>query len=627
MRLNIDEGTDALVIRCDGRTFFPGADIHEFDQPPQEPLLPAVVNAIENSPKLIVAAIHGSALGGGLEVALACHVRVAASTAQFGLPEVKLGLLPGAGGTQRLPRLVGIEKALTMLVEGSTIDATEAMQYGLIDDIVDEAVLTASATALARRKLAEPLKRTGALAAPSIPKDLLDNYWAGRARKLKHQLAPVAIMRALRDGLALPLPDALALERNLFLELRGGEQSRALRYMFAAERETTQVPGIDSATPTLPITSVGVIGAGTMGVGIALTFLLAGFPVTLIEQQEPALERGVSNIRSNVERSVAGGRLAPVAAAKLLERLFFTLDFAALSSVDLVVEAAYEDIAVKQAIFQRLDGVTHRGCILATNTSYLDINQIAGHTSRPDHVLGLHFFSPAHIMRLLEVVRAASTSAEVLATALKLAKRIGKIPVVAGVCRGFIGNRMLAVRRRECDRMVLEGASPYLIDRVAEEFGFPMGPFRASDLAGLDLAWSAENSRGATVRERLCELGRRGQKTGAGYYDYDEQRRASASSVVQTIIRELATEMQITQRSWAERDILDRLLYPMIDEGRAILAEGIALRASDIDVVWVHGYGWPRWRGGPMYYAEHVGVHPTAVSAAVADRGTRLPHS
>jgi len=607
-QLNRDSELDALVIRCAGRTFFPGADIREFNQPPAQPFLPDVVNALEASTKPIVAAIHGTALGGGLEVAMGCHLRIAARSAQFGLPEVKLGLMPGAGGTQRLPRLIGVRKALAMITDGSSIGATEALSLGLIDRAVEDATLIEAAVALAREATtgAIALRRTGSLPMPAAESATFDEFQKANARKFAKQHAPAAIIRALREGAALPFEQALALERQLFLELRAGEQSKALRYLFQAEREVNNVPGIDADTPTLPINSIGIVGAGTMGSGIAINFLLAGLPVTLLEQQQTALDRGVSHIDKVLERNVASGRTSSDAAARARALLTPSLRYEDLRQADLIIEAAFETMEVKQAIFTALDAVAHPKAILATNTSYLNIDEIAAVTQRPEFVLGLHFFSPANVMKLLEVVRADKTSLPVLATALKLAKRIGKVAVVAGVCYGFIGNRMLAVRRAESERMILEGASPYLVDKVAEDFGFPMGPFRISDLAGLDLGWSKEKSTGSTVRERLCELDRRGQKTGAGYYDYDAEGRAKPSELVTELIRNFAAERNIPQRAWSESEILDRLLLPMIAEGKKILAEGKALRASDIDVVWVHGYGWPRWRGGPMFYGEQL---------------------
>jgi 3-hydroxyacyl-CoA dehydrogenase len=606
-RLRQDDSADVLVLHCAGRTFFPGADIREFSQPPQLPSLPDVIDAIEQSSKPIVAAIHGTALGGGLEVALGCHARIATDTAQFGMPEVKLGLIPGAGGTQRLPRLVGLARALQMIIEAEPISAADALACGLIDGLVaDTADLLRAATDLAHRISKQPLRRTAALVAPA-PEHAIFEHWEARTqRRFKHQAAPAAALQAVHDGLALPVGAALAYERRLFVALREGDQSRALRYLYTAEREAARVPGVEQSTPVIPVRSIAIVGAGTMGTGIATSFLSAGFPVVLLERDTGALERGVATIGALMERSVKGGRLSREAASTSLAHLTPTLADEALHAADLVVEAAYEDLKVKQSIFRRLDAVVHEGAILATNTSYLDVDEIAAVTRRPESVVGMHFFSPAHIMRLIEVVRGAVTSPSTLATILQLTRRLGKLAVVARVGPGFIGNRMLAVRRQACDLMMLQGASPYDIDRVAEEFGFPMGPFRVSDLAGLDLGWTAETSTGATVRERLCELGRRGEKAGAGFYDYKDGQGPMPSPIVEELIRAMARAQQIEPRPWPDPAILDRMLTPMLTEGRAIVDEGVALRPSDIDVVWVHGYGWPRWRGGPMYYADQV---------------------
>ncbi|MBL8644832.1 MAG: enoyl-CoA hydratase/isomerase family protein [Rhodospirillaceae bacterium] len=604
--LHKDAGLDALVIACEGRTFFAGADIREFDRPPQAPLLPGLINAIEASSKPVIAAIHGTALGGGLEVALGCHLRIAAQSAKMGLPEVKLGLLPGAGGTQRLPRLVGLKKALDMMVSGEPIGAAEAQELGLVDRVVEDQGLIDAAIALARDAVAgriSPRKtRDRALQAPEA--GFFAAYRKDNARKFGRLDAPQAIVKVVERSLSASFDDATAFERAQFDILRSSAQSKALRYAFFAERDVKNVPGIDVKTPVVPVENIGIIGAGTMGTGIAVNFLLAGLPVTLLEMNEAALTRGAETIRKIIQRNVESGRTSRTSADQALGLLHPTLAFNDLASADLVIEAAFETLDVKQDIFTRLDAIAKPGAILATNTSYLDVDKIASFTARPEHVLGLHFFSPANVMKLLEVVRGAKTSGPVLATALKLAARIGKIPVVSGVCYGFIGNRMLAARRVALDKSVLEGASPYAIDRVAEEFGFAMGPFRVSDLAGLDLGWSKETSTGATMKERLCEMDRRGQKTKAGYYDYDDKMKPSASPLVEQTIKDLAAARGIPQRAWIDAELLDLLLTPMIAEGRKILAEGIALRASDIDVVWLHGYGWPRWRGGPMYYGE-----------------------
>lgn len=602
-RLAEDDNIDALVIRCAGRTFFAGADIREFGQPLLPPALYQLADAIEASSKPIVAAIHGTALGGGLEVAMACHFRVAATSAKLGLPEVTLGLLPGAGGTQRLPRLVGVEKALAMMLSGTPVGAVEAEAINLVDRLCAEDTLLQNAVAIAREAAdgTRPVRRTRDRA---VDLAALDAQCAAAAKgRNAHLDAPRAILRVVREGLRLSWEDAQALNRAAFQQLRDGAQSRALRHIFFAERASANVPGIDATTPVLPVERVGVIGAGTMGRGIAASFLLAGMPVVLVEQDETALSAGAAAIRAIFARNEQTGRMSSADAERAEALLSSSLGYDALVDADLIVEAAYETMEVKRAIFSRLDAIAKPGAILATNTSYLDVDAIAAITSRPESVVGLHFFSPANIMKLLEIVRGARTSPAVLATALRVAKRIGKIPVVAGVCYGFIGNRMLAARRRKVEQMIAEGASPYAIDAVAEEFGFAMGPFRVADLAGLDLGWSRAQSTGSTIRERLCELDRRGQKTGAGFYDYDEARKPVPSALVEQLIADFAADKGIARREWTREELLDGLLSPLIEEGKAILAEGIALRASDIDTVWVHGYGWPRWRGGPMFHA------------------------
>jgi 3-hydroxyacyl-CoA dehydrogenase len=609
---NADPAISAIVIRCAGTTFFAGADIREFDKPLLTPLLPEVVAQIEASAKPVVAEIHGTALGGGLEVAMACHVRVAATDARLGLPEVKLGLLPGAGGTQRLPRLIGIDEALGMMTSGDPVSAIRAQTLGLVDRVVHRAQLheeaVASARVLAGTDLSTlrtdrlPIKgRTGA-------EERIAEFAEKNARKFRNLEAPGTIIDVVRHGLAASFDEALKFERESFLKLRGGAQSAALRYSFNSEREASRIPMlVDGAAPR-PVESVGVIGAGTMGVGISLNFLLAGIPVILVEQAEAALDRGAQAIRSTIERNIASGRTETAAGVAAIDRLNPSLDMSALASCDLVIEAAFETMEVKTSIFTALDAIMKQGAILATNTSYLDVDAIAAVTARPEDVVGLHFFSPANIMKLLEVVVGSRTAPDVLATAAALAKRIRKVAVFAGNAHGFIGNRMLAVRRREAEQMILQGASPYAIDRVIEDFGLPMGPFRMADLAGLDLGWNAAASRGSTVRERLCEMDRRGQKTGAGFYDYDESRRALPSPVAEEVIARFAADNGYDRRAFDDQEIADRLLLPMVSEGTQILAERRALRGSDVDVVWRNGYGWPAWRGGPMYWADQQGL-------------------
>lgn len=623
---------EAIVIACAGRTFFAGADISEFGKPPLDPILPDLCNAIEALAKPVVAAIHGTALGGGLEVALACHYRVAVSSARLGLPEVKLGLIPGAGGTQRLPRLVGIAAATDMIVSGDPIPAGKAAELGLVDHVAAEGSLIEEAhrwaQVIAGRR---PLPRTGERPVAGDAA-AIDRYAETHARKLRGQTAPQACFEALRAAIDLPLAEGLAVERGLFRQLVAGDQSAALRHYFFAERRAARIDGLDASIEPLPIETVGVIGAGTMGAGIAMAFLSKGLRVVLLETGADALDRGLANIRRTYEASVAKGRMTQEAGDQALARLSTTLDYAALGGCDLIIEAVFELMAVKREVFARIDAVARPGAILATNTSYLDIDEIAAATGRPDHVVGLHFFSPANIMKLLEVVRGARTSPRVLATAMALAKRIGKIAVVAGNGYGFIGNRLLARRRSEAFELLLEGVAPWDIDEAHVGFGMPMGPFRMSDLAGVDIGWHRDPARVENVRDALCAAGRLGQKAGKGYYDYDEARQATPSAEALAIIDAFARGQGRARRDVPRDDILERTLYAMVDEGARLLAEGIAQRASDIDVVWVNGYGWPSYLGGPMHWAERTGLahiverlraHGMPVAPLLAEKAAR----
>jgi 3-hydroxyacyl-CoA dehydrogenase len=609
-----DPAVRAIVLICAGRTFIAGADISEFGKPPKGPSLLEVEEAIENAPKVVVAAIHGTALGGGLETALACHYRVAVPSAKCGLPEVKLGILPGAGGTQRLPRLVGPEKALEMVTSGEPVGAKTAKDLGIVDELVEEGHLRDGAIACAKRLLAEgrPLRKVRDLnekveAARQNP-EIFEAFRKANARKFRGFKAPEYNIRCIEAAVNMPFDEGMAFERKLFQELVSGEQSAAQRYVFFAERQVWKIPDIPDDTPTLPVEKVGIIGAGTMGGGIAMNFANVGLPVTIVETKAEALDRGLSVIRRNYEGSAKRGRLTPEAVEERMGLLTGTLDMGALADCDLVIEAVFENMEIKKEVFGRLDTIAKTGAILASNTSYLDVNEIAAVTKRPESVLGMHFFSPANVMRLLEVVRGDRTDRRVIATAMKLARRIGKVGVLVGVCHGFVGNRMLAQRQREANRLILEGAMPWDVDRVLYDFGLPMGPFAMSDLAGLDIGWSRETSKGETVRDILCEQDRRGQKTGAGFYDYDENRQARPSKLVEQIILDLSARMGIRRREVTDQEILERCIYPMINEGAKILEEGKAIRASDIDIVWINGYGWPVYRGGPMYYGEQVGL-------------------
>jgi 3-hydroxyacyl-CoA dehydrogenase len=601
----------AIVLICEGRTFIAGADITEFGGAMKGASLPEVQAMMENSPKPVVAAIHGTALGGGLEVALCAHYRVAVPTARLGLPEVNLGLLPGAGGTQRLPRIAGVEKALEMMTSGRHAPAKEALAMGLVDEIVEEGKLREGAVAFARKLVAEgkPLVKVrdnnAKLEAAKGHPEIFADFRKANARKFRGFLAPEYNIRCVEAAVnSATFDEGLAVERKLFMELMTGPQSAAQRYYFFAERTAAKIPDVPDDIPVRPIKKVGVLGAGTMGGGISMNFMNAGIPVTIVEVQQDALDRGLTTIRKNYERS-RGAK--PEETEARMSRLTGTLDFDALGDCDLIIEAVFERMDIKKDVFARLDKIAKPGAILASNTSYLNVDEIAAATSRPQDVIGLHFFSPANVMKLLEIVRGEKTAKDVIATSMKLAKQIGKIAVLAGVCPGFIGNRMLSQRQREANKLVLEGAMPWDVDRVLYDFGFPMGPFAMSDLAGLDIGWVKENSKGETLRDVLCEMDRRGQKTGAGFYDYDENRTAKPSPVTEKIINDFIAKSGRNPRKISDEEILERCVFPMINEGVKILEEGKAIRASDIDVVWVNGYGWPVYRGGPMFYGDQIG--------------------
>jgi 3-hydroxyacyl-CoA dehydrogenase len=604
-----DASAKAIVLICEGKTFIAGADISEFGKPPSGAPLGEVLDNIENSPKPVIAAIHGTALGGGLETALVCHYRVAVPSAKVGLPEVAIGLLPGAGGTQRLPRIVGVQKALEMITSGEHVPAKAAAEMGLVDEVIPEGALRQGAIDFARKVLAEgrPLKKVRDLGVKADPQVFAD-FRKANARKFRGLMAPENCIKAIEAAATLPFDEGMKEERRLFMELMMGPQSAALRYAFFAQREAAKVPDIDADTPLRPIRKVGVIGAGTMGGGISMNFANAGIAVTIVEMKQDALDRGLGVVRKNYENTAKRGRLTMDDVEKRMGLLTGSLDLSALADVDLVIEAVFENMDIKKDIFGKLDGICRQGAILASNTSYLNVDEIASATKRPQDVIGLHFFSPANVMKLLEIVRGRETAADVVATSMQLAKTIGKVAVLVGVGPGFVGNRMLAQRTRESQALVMEGALPWQVDKVIYDFGFPMGPFAMGDLAGLDIGWSAETSKSSTIREVLCEQGRRGQKTGAGYYDYDENRNAKPSPVTEQIIKDFQAKAGITPRQISDEEILERQLYPMINEGAKILEEGKAMRASDIDVVWLNGYGWPAYRGGPMYYADQIGL-------------------
>lgn len=609
-----DPAVQAIVLICEGKTFIAGADISEFGKAMSGPTLQQVQDVIENAPKPVIAAIHGTALGGGLEVALVAHYRVAVPSAKAGLPEVNIGLLPGAGGTQRLPRIVGVEKALEMVTSGQHVPAKAALEMGLFDSLVEEGALRDGAIAFARVVLAEdkPLKKVRDLsekveAARGKP-EIFADFRKANARKFRGFMAPENNIKCIEAAVNLPFDEGLKEERRLFMELMTGSQSAAQRHVFFAERQAAKIPDVPDDTPTIPIRKVGVIGAGTMGGGISMNFLNASIPVTIVEAKKENLDRGVATIRKNYENTAKKGRLTQDDVEKRMALLTPSLELEALADCDLVIEAVFELMEIKKEVFTKLDAIAKPGAILATNTSYLDVDEIAAVTSRPESVIGLHFFSPANVMRLLEIVRGEKTGKDVIATAMKLSKTIGKVGVLVGVCFGFVGNRMLAQRQREAQKLILEGAMPWDVDRVLYDFGLPMGPFAMSDLAGLDIGWDPAKTSSSTVREVLCEMDRRGQKNGKGFYDYDENRRASPSPEVEKVILDFAAARQIQRRPIGDQEILERCLYPMVNEGAKILEEGKAIRASDIDTVWINGYGWPVYTGGPMFWAELVGL-------------------
>ncbi|MCE2828366.1 MAG: 3-hydroxyacyl-CoA dehydrogenase NAD-binding domain-containing protein [Sphingomonadales bacterium] len=603
-----DDSVQAIVIRCEGQTFIAGADITEFGKPPQGPDFNSVLNTIEMATKPVVAAIHGTALGGGLETTLVCHYRIAVPSAKLGVPEVKLGLLPGAGGTQRLPRLVGIEQAAVMTSLGEPISAQKALDTGLIDKLAGEDSLAADAVAFARECVAKGPRHTRDL---PVKGDIaiIAKLEAENARKWKGFEAPYANLRCVAAAAENPnIEDGLKFERAEFVKLMSGSQSAAQRHMFFAERQAAKIDGLPKDIALRAIKKVGVIGAGTMGGGISMNFLAKGIPVTIVEMVQENLDRGVGVIRKNYEASAAKGRFTAEQVEGMMGLLTPTLSLEDLADCDLVIEAVYESMDVKKDVFGKLDKICKAGAILASNTSYLDVDEIAASTSRPQDVVGMHFFSPANVMKLLEVVRGEKTADDVLATAMAIGKKIGKVAVVAGVCHGFIGNRMLSQRQQPAMQLLLEGATPAQIDKVHTDFGMPMGPFQMSDLAGLDIGWHRDPTRIETIRDALCAAGRFGQKNGKGFYDYDAKRVGTPSSEVLDIIEEFRSTSNLPKREISDQEIIERTLYPMVNEGYKILEEGKAQRASDIDVVWIYGYGWPVYRGGPMFWGDLEGA-------------------
>ena len=620
-----DDAVHALVITGAGKMFCGGADIREFGQapPPGTPPLPTVIDAIEASAKPTVAAIHGFALGGGLELALGCHVRVAATGTKVALPEVTLGIVPGAGGTQRLPRLTGIAAALDVIVSGRMVPAIQAQALGILDAVVDGDVVEAASQEA--RRLVEarvPIRRTSALedrlADTGDTTAIFAEFRQKMARRARGFEAPYACVECIEAAATLPFADGVAKERETFMKLVASDQSKAQRHAFFAERQVSKIADVPRDTPLLPIKTAAVIGCGTMGGGIAMNFANAGIPVRVFEVSQDALDKGLAIITNNYAATVAKGRLSQDQMDTRLELISTTVSYDDLAEADVVVEAVFEDMELKKEVFRALDAACKPDAILATNTSTLDVDEIASATGRPDKVIGTHFFSPANVMKLMENVRGAETSAQTIATIMKLSKTIGKVGVLVGICDGFVGNRMLYAYRRQADFLLEEGALPHQIDKVIYDFGMPMGPYAMGDLAGLDVGWRIRQRQAATrpshlrystVADRVCELGRFGQKTNAGWFRYEPGSRTPIPDpIVNELVLQVSADNGLTRRDVSDQEILERCLYPLVNEGAKILDEGLAQRASDIDVVWMYGYGFPRYRGGPMFWADLIGL-------------------
>ena len=601
----------AAVLRSGGAHFCAGKDFAEFGKEPKRPSLADVQSEIERCAFPVVAAVDGAAMGGGLDFALTAHYRIATPHAMLALPEISLGVV---GGCQRLLRAVGLEKALDIVLSGRTVPAPEALQLGLLDKIcdgplLDAAIVFARDVAAGERPLRLIRNDDARLPARADADRLLTDYRARNLSRFRGQIAPEYAIRALEAGLARSFDDAVREEYRLFEELASTQQSVAQRYGFAAERTVLHIPDVPASLKPRNVTRVGIIGAGTMGGGIAMAFATAGYPVDLVERSAELLDRGLATIRKNYERTAARGGLTLSEVKRRMGRIHAAFDLHAVAECDLIIEAVFEQMPIKQEIFGQLGRLCQPNAILATNTSGLNVDEIASVTGRAQDVIGLHFFSPANIMKLVEVVRGKHTAKDVIATAMQLSKRIGKIPVLVGVCPGFVGNRILLQRQYEADRLITQGVAPWDVDRVLYNFGFPMGPFAMADLVGLDVGWDEANSHGATIQDRLCEMGRKGQKTAAGYYDYDKDRKASPSPTTLQVISDFRTEKgHSAPLDISDDEILNRCLGLMVNEGAKILAEGIAIRASDIDVIWANGYGWPKHKGGPMYYADRIGL-------------------
>ena len=621
-RAGADPAVGAIVLVGAGRGFIAGADISEFFNPPagENATIFDAMDALEGASLPVVAGIHGVALGGGLEVALACHYRCGAAGSQYGLPEVKLGLLPGAGGTQRLPRLIGPERALPLIVGGDFVPDEKARALGIVDRLVDGDIVD-GAVAWAR-ELADsgaPLRRIRDIATPKPASPaFFDDFRKSIARRQRGFLAPFNIVECVRAAVELPFDEGMARERALFDECHKSDKARAQIHLFFAERAAGKIPDVPRTTPTRKVERAAVLGAGTMGGGIAMNFVNVGIPVTLVEQNEEALRRGLAVIRGNYEATAAKGRIAAADVETRMGLIEPTTDYGRIAAADIVVEAVFEEMDIKKEVFRKIDGIARDGAILATNTSTLDVNEIAAVTRRPEAVIGMHFFSPANVMRLLENVRGEKSAPGTIATAMAVGKRIGKVPVLVGVCDGFVGNRMLAHYGRQAHDMIIEGALPQQVDGALYEFGLAMGPFAMGDLAGLDVGWRIRKRRMAElglnrsddpVGDALCEKGRYGQKTGAGWYRYDKGSRAPRPDPeVEAMIVAESERRGVARREIGAEEIVERCMYQLVNEGAEILEEGIALRAGDIDAIYANGYGFPRWRGGPMFYADTVGL-------------------
>jgi 3-hydroxyacyl-CoA dehydrogenase len=623
-----DAAIDAIVIACRGRTFIAGADIREFGRPPLPPPLYELCITIEASPKPVIAAIHGTALGGGCEIALAAHGRIAVADAKLGLPEVKLGIIPGAGGTQRLPRLVGVPAAIDIVSSGRRLDADEARSLGIVDRIAGHDLIV-EALEFARELVGGPLRRTGTLPIANFDRTAAETAITAIARKSRGQVSPAEAARAVLAAASMPFELGQQHERAVFMRLVASDQAAALRHLFFAEREAAKLPGLDG-TALRNVATVGIAGAGTMGAGIAVAFADAGFSVIVVEQSPEAAAKGRERVDGLYRRRLSSGRIEETIMLERMARMTFTHELAALARCDLVVEAVFEDLTVKQNLFRALSGIVRQETILATNTSYLDPNAIAGATARPERALGMHFFSPAHVMRLVEVVRTDRTAPDVVATALHLARRLGKLPVVAGPGEGFIGNRIYALYRRHAEYLVEDGAAPQDIDRALEGYGFAMGPFAVADLSGLDIAWAMRRRRApgrpageryVAIADRLCEAGRLGRKTGRGWYLYPQGAdKPQPDPEVAAIIAAERNNKGIAPRAFSGEEIVRRLLGVLANEGAKVLADGIAMRASDIDLVFVNGYGFPPFRGGPMFAADQRGLSEVLAEAEAAAR-------